>query len=148
MLFNNLFPIVDKCLSCEDTARQSCAIVRRWPFLRHFASFLRPVFPASRVRHIPDLHSKFALGHTMCRSLVDIHSATADIRRGKKKIEDRRKKAQDENIMPASAKQGGHNTWIYTPKIAIHRTSKGHFLNDIIGYDRLKLYLKIYIPKK
>jgi len=29
----------------------------------------------------------------------------------------------------------------------MHRTSKGHFLNDIICYDRLKLYLKIYIPK-
>jgi len=33
--------------------------VRRWRF---FASFLRPVFPASRVQHISDLHSKFALG--------------------------------------------------------------------------------------
>jgi len=27
-----------------------------------FASFLRPVFPASRVEHISDLHSKLALG--------------------------------------------------------------------------------------
>ena len=27
-----------------------------------FASFLHPVFPASRMQHIPDLHSKFALG--------------------------------------------------------------------------------------
>jgi len=27
-----------------------------------FASFLRNVFPASRVQHIPDLHSKFTLG--------------------------------------------------------------------------------------
>jgi len=26
-----------------------------------FASFLRPVFPVSRVQHISDLHSKFAL---------------------------------------------------------------------------------------
>jgi len=26
-----------------------------------FASFLRPVFAASRVQHISDLHSKFAL---------------------------------------------------------------------------------------
>jgi len=25
----------------------------------------------SRVQHILDLHSKFALGHTMCRSMVD-----------------------------------------------------------------------------
>ena len=46
------------CLSSEDIARQICAMVRRW---RLFASFLRPVFPASRVQHISDLHSKFAL---------------------------------------------------------------------------------------
>jgi len=49
-----------------------------------FASFLGSVCPASHVQHISDLHS--------------IHSATADIRRGKKKIEDK-KKPQDENIM-------------------------------------------------
>jgi len=42
----------------------------------------------------------------MCRSMVDIQSATAEIRRGKKK-EDR--KQQDKNIMSASATQGGHN---------------------------------------
>jgi len=54
----NYFPIVDTCLSCEDIARQICTMVRRWRF---FASLLRPVFPASRVRHISDLHSKFAL---------------------------------------------------------------------------------------
>ena len=47
-------PIVDTCLSSEDIARQSCAIVPKW-------RFLRPVFPASRVQHISDLHSKFAL---------------------------------------------------------------------------------------
>jgi len=52
------FPFVDICLSYEDIARQSCAMVRRWRFL---ASFLRPVFAASRVQHISDLHSKFAL---------------------------------------------------------------------------------------
>ena len=39
-------------------ARQSCAMVPRWRFL---ATFLRPVFAASRVQHISDLHSKFAL---------------------------------------------------------------------------------------
>ena len=42
----------------------------------------------------------------MCRSMVDIQSATAEIRRGKKK---ERKKKQDKNIMSASATQGGHN---------------------------------------
>jgi len=59
LLLNEFFPIVDKCLSCEDIARQSCAMVRRWRFL---ATFLSPVFSASRVQHISDLHSKFTLG--------------------------------------------------------------------------------------
>ena len=45
-------------LSCEDIARQSCAMVPRWRFL---ATFLRPVFTASPMQHISDLHSKFAL---------------------------------------------------------------------------------------
>jgi len=57
--FISFFPIVDTCLSCEDIARKNCAMVRIWWF---FASFLCPVFPASRAQHISDLHSKFALG--------------------------------------------------------------------------------------
>jgi len=35
----------------------------------------------------------------MCRSMVDIQSAAAEMRRGKKEEEDRKKKLQDENIM-------------------------------------------------
>ena len=54
----SFFPIVDKCLSCEDIARQIGAMVPRWRFL---ATFLRPVFSASRVQHVSDLHPKFAL---------------------------------------------------------------------------------------
>ena len=54
---NKFFPIVDICLNCEDIGRQSCAMVRRWHI---FALFLRPVFPASRMQHISDLHFKFA----------------------------------------------------------------------------------------
>jgi len=46
-----LFPIIDICLSCEDITRQSCA----------GGDFLHPVFSASRVQHISDLHSKFAV---------------------------------------------------------------------------------------
>jgi len=42
----------------------------------------------------------------MCGNMVDIQSPTAEIRRGKK--EERYKKPQDENIMSASATQGGH----------------------------------------
>ena len=47
-----IFPIVDTCLSCEDIARQNCAMVPN-------GDFLRPLFPASRVQHISHLHSKF-----------------------------------------------------------------------------------------
>ena len=47
-----------------------------------FASFLHPVFPAKRVQHISDLYSEFK-GHTMCRSMVDIQSAAAEIMRVK-----------------------------------------------------------------
>jgi len=43
---------------CEDMAQQSCSTVHRWQI---FGNFLRPAFPASRVYHISDLHSKFAL---------------------------------------------------------------------------------------
>ena len=48
----------------------------------------------------------------MCGSMVDIQSPTAEIRRGRKKKKDRKKKPQDENIMSASATQGGHNQTI------------------------------------
>jgi len=53
-----IFSIVDKCLSCEDIVRQSCAMAPRW---RNLGDFLRPVFSASRVQHVSDLHPKFAL---------------------------------------------------------------------------------------
>jgi len=42
----SFFPTVNACLSWEDTAWQSCAMVHK---LRFFASFLRPVFPVSHV---------------------------------------------------------------------------------------------------
>jgi len=45
-------------------------------------------------------------GHTMCGSMVDIQSPTAEIRRGKEK---RKKKPHGKNIMSAFATQGGHN---------------------------------------
>ena len=49
---------VDTCLSCKDIARQSCAMACRW---RTFGNFLHPVFLASGVQHISDMHSKFTL---------------------------------------------------------------------------------------
>ena len=57
MLLNKIFPIVDTCLHCEDSARQSCTMV---PKMAIFCVILRSVFPASRVQHISDLHSKFS----------------------------------------------------------------------------------------
>jgi len=59
LLLNKFFPIVDICLSCEDIAGQSCRMVARWRFL---VTFSGPAFAASRVQHLLDLHSKFALG--------------------------------------------------------------------------------------
>ena len=59
LLLNKFFfPIVHTCLSCEDIDRQSCVMVPRWRFL---ATFLRPVFSASQVQQVSDLHLKFAL---------------------------------------------------------------------------------------
>jgi len=96
-------------------------IVRRW---RIFGDFLRPVFPASRLQHVSDLHSKFALRpHNVWKygtvfymrfsSILvavwpfvaylkwnDIQSATAEITRGKKERK-KKKKPRDENIMAA-----------------------------------------------
>ena len=62
-------------------------MVPRWRFL---LTFLHPVFAASRVQRISDLHSKYALSHTMCQSMVNIQSPTAEIRRGKKEEEEER----------------------------------------------------------
>ena len=58
LLLNKFFLIVDTCLNCEDIARQSCTMVRRW---RLFSVFLGPAFPVSRVQRVSELHSKFAL---------------------------------------------------------------------------------------
>jgi len=59
------FPIVNTCLSCEDIARQSCAMVPRWRF---FDDFLCPVFAASALQHVSVLHLKFALRpHHVCK---------------------------------------------------------------------------------
>ena len=44
----SFFPIVDTCLSCEDMARQSCAMVPRWRF---FASCICSEPRAAHFRH-------------------------------------------------------------------------------------------------
>jgi len=58
LLLKKFFPLVDTFLSCEDIARQSCVMVPRWRF---FEDFLHPVFAASAVQHVSDMHLKFAL---------------------------------------------------------------------------------------
>jgi len=66
-------PIVDTCLSCEDIARENCAMVPRWRiFWQIFGSCI-----SSEPRAVhSDLHSKLALGphhmwkygrHPICR---------------------------------------------------------------------------------
>jgi len=54
-IINSFIPIVDKCLSCEYAARQSCAMVPKWRF---FASC---IFQRAACSRLSDLHSKFAL---------------------------------------------------------------------------------------
>ena len=53
-----IFPIVDTCLSCEDITRQSCPMA---PRRRILGDFFASCISSSRVHHISDLHSKFAL---------------------------------------------------------------------------------------
>jgi len=63
------------------------------PRRRIFGDFLRPAFPSSRVPHISDLHSKFALRpHHVWQYGIDIQSTAAELRRGKE--EDRKKKKE------------------------------------------------------
>jgi len=49
-------------------------------------------------------------GHTMCGSMVDIQSATAEIRQGKKRKR-RKNKLHGKNIMSATATQDGHKQY-------------------------------------
>ena len=74
----SFFSIVDTCLSSEDIARQSCAMVPKWRFfcVLYFQRAVCSTFQTC----ILNLHS----GHTMYGSMVDIQSPTAEIRRGKK----------------------------------------------------------------
>ena len=80
------FPIVDTCLSCEDIARQSCAMVPDGDFWRLFCVLCFQRASCSRFQTCV-LNSHY--GHTMCGSMADIQSAAAEIRRGKKKKEER-----------------------------------------------------------
>jgi len=72
--------------------------------------FLRPVFSASRVQHISDMHSKFALRpHHVWKYGRHPISDRWDYARTEKEEEKDRRNHRAKNIMSASAKQGGHN---------------------------------------
>jgi len=65
LLLNSVSPIVDTCLSCEDIARQSCAMVPRWQI---FDDFFASCVSASGAQHVSVLHLKFALRpHHVCK---------------------------------------------------------------------------------
>ena len=82
----SFFPIVNTCLSCEDIARQSCAMVHRWRFLHHCCVlYLQRAACSTFQTCILNSHQ----GHTMYQSMVDIQPAAAEIRRGIKKIDRR-----------------------------------------------------------
>jgi len=67
-------------------------MVPRWRFL---ATILRPVFSASCVQQVSDLHLKFALRpHYMWKYMADTQYAAAEVRRGKKKRKKQRKKIE------------------------------------------------------
>jgi len=89
-MFNNFFPIVDTCLSCEDTARQSCAMVPKWRF------FCILYFQRAACSTFQTCILNSDKGDTMCGSMVDIQSPTAEIRRGKieRKKKDRNNRAK------------------------------------------------------
>jgi len=86
------------CLSCEDIARQICAIVHRRRFLATFCDLYFQRAACSTFQTCI-LISKSTLGpHHVWKygDLVDIQSPTAEIRRGKKERR-RKKKPQDHN---------------------------------------------------
>jgi len=59
LLFNNFVPIVDISLIAKIQLNR---VVRCRADGEFLVIFLDPAFPASRVQHISDLHSKYALG--------------------------------------------------------------------------------------
>ena len=81
LLFNKLFAIVNACLSCENIAKQSCAMVPRWRIL---AIFWVLYFQRATCSTFQTCILNSHYGHIMCRSMVHIQSATAEIRQGKK----------------------------------------------------------------
>jgi len=85
LLFKNF---VDTYLNYEDVARQNCAMVPRWWI---FGNFCVLHFQQATCSTFQTCILNSHYGHTMSRSMVDIQSATAEIRRGKKEKERNRR---------------------------------------------------------
>jgi len=68
--------------NCKDIAQQSCAMVPRWQF---FMSFCVLYFQRAACSTFQTCILNLHWGHTMCGSMADIQSATAEIRWGNKK---------------------------------------------------------------
>ena len=91
--------LVDTCLNCEDTARQSCAMVPRW---RLFGDFLSPVFLSNP--HAVHFRPAFKI-RTKATPCVEVWQ-TSNLRRlrsgeekKKKQKKEEGKKQQGKNIM-------------------------------------------------
>jgi len=79
----------------------------------------------------------------MCRSMVDIQSPTAEIRRGIKKKD--RKKPQGKNITSASATQGGHNDRMYAPEAMKEKIVAAECIRTWITFSHSKLWCQLVI---
>ena len=97
LLLNKFFfPIVDMCLSCEDRARQSCAVVPRWRFLATFASCIFSEPHAALFRPASEIRTKAI-------PCVEVWQTSnlwrLKLGEEKKKKEGKKNKPQHENIM-------------------------------------------------
>ena len=103
MLLLNFFPIVD-VPQLRRYSPSNCAMVPRWRFLE---TFLRPVFSASLVQQVSDLHLKFALKpHYVWK--YGRHPVCGSSYQARKKRKKKKNKRQDENIMVCPIPQGDH----------------------------------------
>ena len=67
LLLNNFFPTDDTVIRAFIAKIYPDKVVRWCPDGGFFGKFLRPVFSASRMQHVSDLHLKFALRpHHVC----------------------------------------------------------------------------------
>ena len=85
-MFNKFFRTVSALVAKTQPNK-----VVRWCPDGEFLAIFCPVFPASHVQHIPDLHSKFALRPHHVWKYGSYQSVTDENMRGKKKEEKKRK---------------------------------------------------------